>query len=83
VVSHFFGTGEGCPAFLPPANPDFYGGDRLDLLFGVNLIGQKGAICGHRLAAEFGFPVYQDLNGPQLETDYTFTLGWQKALSDC
>lgn len=65
------------------ANPDFYGGDRLDLLFGVNLVGQSGPICGHRLAAEFGFPVHQNLNGPQMETDYTFTLGWQKALGDC
>jgi len=65
------------------ANPDFYGGDRLDLLFGVNLIGQSGAICGQRLAAEFGFPIHQDLNGPQMKTDYTFTVGWQKALGDC
>ena len=65
------------------ANPDFYGGDRADLLFGVNLIGQKGVVCGHRLAGEFGMPFYQNLNGPQLETDYRFTLGWQKALGDC
>ena len=49
--------------------PDFYGGDRVDLLFGVNMIGQRGVICGYRLAAEFGVPVYQRLNGPQLETD--------------
>ena len=65
------------------ANPDFYGGDRVDLLFGVNMIGQRGAICGHRLAAEFGVPVYQHLNGPQLETDWTFMVGWQKTLGDC
>jgi hypothetical protein len=65
------------------ANPDFYGGDRLDLLFGVNLIGQRGAICGHRLAAEFGVPVYQNLNGPQMETDWTLTVGWQKTIGDC
>ena len=65
------------------ANPDFYGGDRLDLLFGVNLVGQRGAICGQRLAAEMGVPVYQNLNGPQLETDWTFMLGWQKTLGDC
>lgn len=65
------------------ANPDFYGGDRADLLVGLNLVGQKGAACGHRLAAEFGAPFYQRLNGPQLETDYTFTVGWQKALGDC
>jgi hypothetical protein len=65
------------------ANPDFYGGDRLDLLFGFNLIGQRGVVCGHRLAAEFGVPVYQNLNGPQMETDWTLTVGWQKALGDC
>ena len=65
------------------ANPDFYGGDRLDLLFGVNLIGQRGAICGHRLAAEFGVPVYQNLNGPQMQTDWTLTVGWQKTIGDC
>ncbi len=65
------------------ANPDFYGGERVDLLFGVNLVGQRSLACGHRLAAEFGVPVYQDLNGPQLETDWTFMIGWQKALGDC
>jgi hypothetical protein len=46
------------------ANPDFYGGDRVDLLFGVNMIGQRGVICGHRLAAEFGVPVYQQPQRP-------------------
>jgi hypothetical protein len=35
------------------------------------------------LAAEVGVPVYQDLNGPQLETDWTFSIGWQKPLGDC
>ena len=65
------------------ANPDFYGGDRADLLLGVNLIGQKGVTCGHRVAAEFGVPFFQRLNGPQMETDYTFTVGWQKTLGDC
>ena len=65
------------------ADPDFYGGDRADLLLGVNLAGQKGVTCGHRVAAEFGVPFFQQLNGPQMETDYTFTFGWQKTLGDC
>ncbi|MGI9383016.1 MAG: hypothetical protein ACR2PO_07665 [Methyloligellaceae bacterium] len=65
------------------ADPDNYGGERVDLLFGVNLVGQRGATCGHRLAAEFGVPIYQDLNGPQMETDWVLTIGWQKALGDC
>lgn len=61
------------------ADPDFQGGDRLDIGAGVNLAGQHGALSGHRLAVELLFPVYQDLNGPQLETDWTLTVGWQKA----
>ncbi|MEO0882443.1 MAG: transporter [Pseudomonadota bacterium] len=61
------------------ANPDFQGGETLEALFGVNLLGQTGVVRGHRLAFEFGFPIVRDLNGPQLETDYMFTLGWQKA----
>ncbi|GAB4525569.1 MAG: transporter [Amphiplicatus sp.] len=70
------------PAIVAPVqtgDPDFQGGDRLDVGLGVNLAGQRGAAKGHRLAAEILFPIYQDLNGPQLETDWTLTIGWQKA----
>ncbi len=70
------------PAIMAPvqtANPDFQGGDRIDVGVGLNFAGQRGAIKGHRLAVEILFPVYQDLNGPQLETDWTLTVGWQKA----
>ncbi len=61
------------------ADPDNAGGDTVYALFGLNLLGQQAVVKGHRLAAEFGIPLYRNLNGPQLETDYTFTLGWQKA----
>ena len=61
------------------ANPMFYGGERVDAYLGVNLAGQTGAIRGHRLALEVGMPIYQDLNGPQMESDWTLTVGWQKA----
>jgi len=61
------------------ADPDNYGGERVDLFAGVNLVGQNGDLRGHRLAFEVGAPVYQDLNGPQMETDWTLTVGWQKA----
>jgi hypothetical protein len=60
------------------ANPEFYGGQRLNLLGGVNLVVPHGPLKGHRLAFEAGAPVFQDLNGPQMETDWTFTVGWQK-----
>ncbi|MDH3283004.1 MAG: transporter, partial [Gammaproteobacteria bacterium] len=57
------------------ANPDFQGGDRVDLGFGLNLAGQKGKWRGARLALEFILPVYQDLNGPQMEADWAVTAG--------
>lgn len=65
------------------ADPDNYGGERVDVLIGMNLVGQQGDLCGHRAAIEFGVPVYQNLNGPQMETDWTLTVGWQKAIGDC
>lgn len=61
------------------ANPDFYGGDTISVLLGINMIATEGALRDHRLAIEVGMPVYQDLNGPQLETDWTITAGWQYA----
>jgi len=61
------------------ADPDNYGGERLDLTFGLNLVGQSGIWHGQRVAIEGGIPVMQDLNGPQMETDYTLTVGWQYA----
>lgn len=70
------------PSIMGPtqgANPDFYGGDRIDLLAGVNLVGTHGALAGHRLGIEVGKPVYQDLNGPQLASDWSMMIGWQKA----
>ncbi len=61
------------------ADPLNYGGEQIEALIGVNLAGQSGWMKGHRLAAEIGLPLYRDLNGPQLETDMTLTIGWQKA----
>ena len=63
----------------PPANPANYGGETVRLFAGVNLVAQRGALRGHRLALEVGAPIYQDLNGLQLETDWIATLGWQYA----
>ena len=61
------------------ADPDNQGGEKVSVLFGFNVAGQSGELRGHRLALEAGFPVYQDLNGPQLGTDFTVTAGWQYA----
>lgn len=65
------------PMMVQTAAPDIQAGRRLDLLFGIDLLGKPGALDGHRFAVEFGFPVFQNLNGPQLETDWTINAGWQ------
>ena len=62
------------------ANPDLYGGERVDVGVGFNLLGRSGVLKGQRLALEASTPIYQDLNGPQMETDWTLTIGWQYAL---
>lgn len=61
------------------ADPDHFGGERIDLLGGINIAVPYGRLKDHRFALEVGAPIYQDLNGPQMETDYTVTVGWQKA----
>ncbi len=65
------------PMMVPTADPDRRGGTRLDLLAGVDYMRHSGALTGNRLAIEGGVPIYQDLDGPQLETDWLLTVGWQ------
>lgn len=56
------------------ADPDRQDIARVDLGLGANwLLPNKR----HRLALEFLVPVSQRLDGPQLETDWQVTLGWQ------
>ena len=52
------------------ANPDNYGGERIEAGIGIRYSGSGPVLDGHELQAEFTVPLYQDLNGPQLERDY-------------
>jgi hypothetical protein len=56
-----------------------YGGERLALLLGVNLLGTSGIANGHNLSVDIRLPLWQDLNGYQLETDWILSIGWRKA----
>ncbi len=70
------------PAIMGPvqtANPDFQGGESVTGLVGVNFAATGGALEGWRLGIEAGLPIVQDLNGPQMPTDYTLTVGVQKS----
>ncbi len=67
------------PFMAPPLDPDLQDGERVDLLLGVNAIIPHGPLVGHRLAVEFGMPIYERLDGPRLDTEYRLTAGWQYA----
>jgi hypothetical protein len=60
--------------------PDFqanYGGDTVDLGVGLNVVIPRGVLKGNRFGIEALWPVYQELNGTQLERDFTLVAGWQ------
>lgn len=59
------------------ADPDNYGGEWLFGYLGISFSGQSGWFRGQRLAVEAGWPIRQDLDGPQMETDFRLTAGWQ------
>ncbi len=61
------------PALNPANDPHAYGGDRVDILVGINYT-RPG---GHVFSAELGGPLFQGLNGPQLETTVIYSVSWQ------
>jgi len=56
-----------------------YGGDIVEGIIGANFVFQSGALEGHRIAFEYGMPLYQQLNGIGMNREEMITLGWQKA----
>ncbi len=66
---------------IPTVRTDLSGGTRLDLPLGVNIFVPEGPLAGHRLAVEVILPISQDLNGPQLQSDWMVVVGWQKSFN--
>ena len=67
------------PNVVPTADPLLRGGRRVDLGAGLNFLFTDGPLKAFRLAGEFLFPVYENLDGPQLETEWNATFGIQKS----
>ncbi len=57
----------------PAGDPEATGGTRVDLSLGLN--GFFGG--GHSLGFEFAMPIHQNLEGPQMETDWIFSFTYQ------
>ncbi len=69
----------GIPAedFIPTADPKLRAGKQLDLGPSMNFLMKKGPLKGTRLGLEVLFPLYRNLDGPQLENDWTVAAGVQ------
>lgn len=58
------------------ANPVNYGGKKITSYIGLSYGFETGFLKNNRLSIEFGLPVYQNLNGIQLQTKQTITASW-------
>jgi hypothetical protein len=65
------------PMDAPTKDTNLQGGRRIDGLLGVNFYVPAGILKGVRFAVEAGAPLYQSLNGPQLQTDWLVHVGAQ------
>lgn len=60
----------------PAAHSKNYGGDRVMAFVGAGYLFQKGILANNKLNAEYGIPVYQDLNGPQMPIQSAINASW-------
>lgn len=65
------------PMMVITADTDNSGGTYLNSGLGLNTYISKGGLKNLRFGFEVAFPLYQDLNGIQLKTKETLTLGTQ------
>lgn len=65
------------PMMVPTADTNLRAGRRLDIGAGLSVYLPKVIFHSQRLALEALVPVYQNVDGPQLETDMTLIFGWQ------
>jgi len=63
----------------PPMDPENSGGTFADVGLGLNFYVAQGRLQGNRLAVEFTAPIYQDVNGLQMEREWGLVAGWQFA----
>ncbi len=62
--------------FSPMDNPTNYGGQYVDVGFGLSATVPNGAFAGNRLAFEWLQPVYTNVNGYQLDRDGALSFNW-------
>ncbi len=65
------------PQMVPTADANRRAGRRVELAAGINFYVPEGSAKNFRLGVEGILPVYESLDGPQLETDWSLVLGAQ------
>ena len=61
----------------PTKDPTLQGGRRLEVTFGVSLHPAEGVLKGHEFFVHANKPIFQSLDGPQLQKRWVVRLGWQ------
>ena len=69
------------PSLSPENDPMLQGGTRLNGFLALNFQVPSGPMAGHRLALEWGGPLMESLNGPQIIGDWTLNVGWEFSFS--
>ena len=62
------------PKIIGPArgaNPDFYGGERIEAFLGLNATTMLAGIGAARVGIEAGTPLYENVEGPQLSKEWS------------
>jgi hypothetical protein len=60
----------------PSANSMNYGGHYVNSYFGFNFYLNRGWLKNNRLSVEYGMPLYQNINGIQMQQKSTIYAGW-------
>jgi opacity protein-like surface antigen len=75
IQDHITGADWWLVGKLPSANPNYYGGKRIEMYAGADIDGKLFGYPGFSIGVEAGVPVYQNLNGPQISKN------WQAGLA--
>ncbi len=61
----------------PTKDPNLQGGKRFDLTFGASVHPAEGSLKGQEFFVHIDKPIWQSLDGPQLQKRWVARLGWQ------
>jgi hypothetical protein len=62
---------------MPGGRAELQGGERIDGLVGVSIYKNVNSFGGHKLDLEYGIPLYQNLDGPQMKSENIMTLSYK------